>query len=260
MNVLVLSQDHNIYKGYQIGFSPNFLNRAVGDSESLKNDVFKFNNDNGFLIGYEYRLFKGINTYLYAAYETSKSRYDYEPFMDYIIYTEQRRNSFHFGVRKKVPLLKEKLNLGFGFGIAKRHYKEAVQRYYGVWEFNNSNEMTLMEYRLTTFHDGTYTKGGFTPYRNRFNFNSDLTLSYKLNDIVSFRLNALYSQNHYVFYVFRYISSTFEGNQPVLTGSINGGYIGDLNNTYFSKNNILHINLGLQISLDALKHNSSRDD
>ena len=257
-SVTVFSQNHNFYMEYHLGFAPSHYDnfKSIFDDRNS----FQLNSDQGMALGYEYKILKKYNTFLYVNYETSKTEYTYVPFEGFYMNGEEfslnvsnRRNAVQYGIRKKFSFWDDKFQVAVGVGFSKRFYTEDMQRLSGALQEHTDLYSKYFEYRLTTFHDGHYHLDGFFPNNFFANIDNDLVLTYKLNDILSIRLSMMLSRNHYVFYVFNTKYSKHEVGQVVFTGSNNSGYVGPLSSTYYTQNHILQTKIGLELKLDALK-------
>jgi hypothetical protein len=242
------SQRHSLFSYKRIGLSTN------SDSE------LKSNYDCGAFLGYQYKLFKKTNTYVYFSAEFARSQHTFtfskligasEYFTDDVNVVTNRK-SLHLGVRQHFSINNDKIRIGLGAGVVKRFYNEPIKvhaKHIDIKEEYNNYGFDIL---FTTFHDGKHVASGFIPYGRIYNMEVESFIKFRLKENVHFLVNVSYSRNNYIFYQDRSRQYLLLPSGTILKTPFAGyeGYIGPNNSKHYSRDHYIYLGMGLEITVN----------
>ena len=256
-----LSQNHIFYVNQRFGVATNqgMLPRVnntntVHFQEGLANKNFRFRYDIGTLFGYEYKLIKSTNTYIFTAFESAKSKYDlkiHDWTLDNID-VMTRRNAFQLGVRQRFSFWEERLQLGLGLGLVKRFYPEDTRVYIHEAELITETNIYNWEFKFTTLNDGQHWQSGFRSNREITNFELDVFSAFKVNDYLNIRFSFMYNRNHHTNYLLGFRGRDIDLVQGVTFFKEYEGYIGINGAKHYTLHHNFYTSLGLEINIDKV--------
>lgn len=251
-NSVSVAQNHMLYVDNRFGVPVSAAHETM-----IKRNDFSLKYDVGTLIGYEYKLFKKTNTFLYSALEVSNAHYNFKTYLNYNnifeidnIDFKRRRNVIHLGLRQGFSFYEDQLQIGFGFGIAKRFFPEKTSNSYGASFHYDETSYVGFEYLVTTFHDGLHLSDGFIPNRQILDFDTDLFVSLKINSFLNVKLSFMYNRNHQVHYLL-----LLKRRNPMTFGkptTIHNGNTGLNDSKDYIRNDIFYSCIGIVINLNEL--------
>lgn len=262
------SQDHLFYINQRFGVPsshahlPPIKESASSVEEAQSNKRFRLKYDIGTLMGYEYRLIKSTNTYVYAAFESATSRHDFNlnDVTNENIDVVTKRNAIHIGFRQRFNFWENQLQLGFGAGLSNRFYQDKQRTYLRDVEFVTETNIINWNYRLTTLHDGHHTRSGFTPYRKIINAELDAFANFRINNYIYMKLSFMYNRNHKQYYLLGYRSINQYINQGYAVLKNYDGYIGPNNSKYYTVSHHFYTSLGLEINIGKVYQKLKNND
>lgn len=260
-NFMVLSQDHLFYVENRIGLPVSSSHETI-----LKRNDIALKYDFGALFGYEYKLLKQTNTSLFTSLSLSKSTYNFQPYYYFngtsnspiIEATDnfnfsRRHLSFQLGMRQRFSLLDDRLNVGFGLSATKRLFPDKqVSTAGNSFNYNDSVYMRF-EYDITTFHDGQYTPDGFISNSKKINLDTDIFVTWKLNDYLNLKLSCMYSRNYQVYYLYKLNYTNVMLDQIIFSGTIHNGNVGTNGSLDYITNDLLFTSIGLEFNLSYFR-------
>lgn len=260
-SLVVTCQSHLLYSNQRFGVATNYtLSPQVPEKSlftregALRNKYFRLRYDVGILIGYEYKLIKSTNTFVFSSFEFSQSIHDFKlnewTFENIDVLT--RRNALHFGVRQRFSFWEGQLQLGIGLAMVKRFFPEDKRTYIQNTEYISETNIVNWEYKLTTFHDGHHMNSGFIPNRSIINFEFDVFTAFKINDYLNLKLNFMYNRNNQIHYLLGFRATNYHVNEGYTTITEFSGHTSFNNSKKFTLSHHFYMSIGIEVNLDKL--------